>query len=251
MNKELIIFDLDGTLAPSKNPVDQEMSRLLNKLLQHYKVAIISGGAFPQFKTQVIDTLPEDTPLEHLCILPTSGTSFYVFDGAWKPLYQESLSSEEKLKITQAITRAEREIGFSEEADGEKIEDRGTQITYSALGQKATLNRKVVWDPNQQKRKKMVAIMETLIPEFSIRIGGATSIDITKAGIDKSFGIKKVMEHTGATKETILFVGDALFPGGNDYPALEMGLDCRAVENVSDSKIIILELLKAKGVEYR
>lgn len=250
MNKELIIFDLDGTLALSKHPIDQEMSILLNKLLNHYKVAVISGGAFPQFKKQLINMLPEDTIFENLFVLPTSGTSFYVFEGEWKIKYEEKLSPEDKLKITRALNQAEEEIGFDEHSDGEKIEDRGTQITYSALGQKATLNRKIVWDPDQQKRKNMVSIMEKIIPDFSIRIGGATSIDITKEGIDKSFGIQKIIDYTNTKKEEVLFVGDALFPGGNDYPAFEMGLDCRAVKNVSDSKIIILELLREKGVEY-
>ena len=47
--KKLIVFDLDGTLAESKSSVDSEMSALLYDLLAVVKVAVISGGDWPQF----------------------------------------------------------------------------------------------------------------------------------------------------------------------------------------------------------
>ena len=107
---------------------------------------------------------------------------------------------------------------------GEVIEDRGSQITLSALGQQAPLAEKEKWDPDFAKRKKVKAILEPLIPGFSVRLGGATSIDVTKPGIDKAYGIRKLRDILGVSLEEMIYVGDALFPGGNDYPAEMVGV---------------------------
>jgi hydroxymethylpyrimidine pyrophosphatase-like HAD family hydrolase len=82
----------------------------------------------------------------------------------------------------------------------------------------APLKEKETWDPDYTKRKKIKAILDTLIPEFSVRMGGATSIDVTKPGIDKGDGIRKPQDILGIAIQEMVFVGDALFPGGNDYP---------------------------------
>ena len=79
--KRLIVFDLDGTLAESKSPLDDEMSRLLHDLLGIVKVAVISGGDWPQFEKQVLSNLPNDQRLENLSLLPTCGTKFYQYSG--------------------------------------------------------------------------------------------------------------------------------------------------------------------------
>ena len=107
---------------------------------------------------------------------------------------------------------------------GEVIEDRGSQITFSALGQQAPLEEKNKWDPDFAKRKKIKAILDTLIPEFSVRMGGATSIDVTKPGIDKAYGIGKLRDILGISLREMIFIGDALFVGGNDYPAEQAGV---------------------------
>jgi hypothetical protein len=94
--KSLIIFDLDGTLAESKSDLDREMATLLARLLGTVDVAIISGGAWGQFEKQVLAFLPHDERLKRLFLLPTCGTKFYRFDEAWKKLYSEDFTGEEK-----------------------------------------------------------------------------------------------------------------------------------------------------------
>ena len=61
--KRLIVFDLDGTIAESKSSLDDEMSVLLRDLLSIVKVAVISGGNWPQFEMQLVSNLPRDTNL--------------------------------------------------------------------------------------------------------------------------------------------------------------------------------------------
>src|SRR5271165_6517381 len=132
--KDLIVFDLDGTLAKSKSALDDEMASLLARLLQVEKVAIISGGDLPQFQTQVIDRLSAGSALGNLSLLPTSGTKFFTYDGTWRKLYSEDLSDVEKHAIEDALEKAVAQTGFQPaQTWGERIEDRGTQVTYSAL----------------------------------------------------------------------------------------------------------------------
>jgi hydroxymethylpyrimidine pyrophosphatase-like HAD family hydrolase len=119
---------------------------------------------------------------------------------------------------------------------GEVIEDRGSQITFSALGQQAPLEEKEKWDPDFSKRKKIKAILDGLIPEFSVRLGGSTSIDVTRPGIDKAYGIGKLRDILGISLKEMIFIGDALFPGGNDYPAEEAGVACIRVRGPNETK---------------
>lgn len=238
--KSLVAFDLDGTLAESKAAIDDEMGALLQRLLGVVKVAIISGGDFPQFKTQVIDRLPANTELSNLSILPTSGTKFFQYQDGWKKLYSDDLSDDDKKKIESALEQAVGQSGFQPAQHwGERIEDRGTQITYSALGQQAPLEEKSKWDPDFAKRKQIKAILDTTLPEFSVRLGGATSIDVTRPGIDKAYGIRKLRDVLTIPIEQMLFVGDAIFPGGNDYPAFQAGAESIEVRDPHETKRVI------------
>lgn len=126
---------------------------------------------------------------------------------------------------------------------GDLIEDRGSQITFSALGQEAPVAEKKKWDADFSKRKKIVSIVDSFIPEFSVRMGGATSIDVTKPGIDKAYGIKKLKELLGIEIAEMLFVGDALFPGGNDFPAKEAGCYSIHIRDHNETKRVIETIL--------
>ena len=243
--KKLIVFDLDGTLAGSKSPLDSEMSRLLHDLLLIVKVAVISGGDWPQFEEQLLSKLPHDEHLTNLSLLPTSGTKFYRYDAAaWTKIYSDDFSSEERDKILSSLKRA---IGIADfkiaKIWGEQVEDRGSQITFSALGQHAPLEEKANWDPDVIKRKKIKAILDTFIPEFSVRTGGSTSIDITKPGIDKAYGIAKLRDLLSISMEEMIYIGDAVYLGGNDYPAKEAGVDCIPVKDPNETKLVIQTLI--------
>jgi phosphomannomutase len=238
--KKLVVFDLDGTLAQSKSSIDAEMAALFDKLLVIIKVSVISGANWPQFQKQVLSHLASDQRLKNLSLLPTCGTQFYKYENDWSRIYAEDFTPEQKDKIISSLSKAIDQSGLkAEKVWGEAIEDRGSQITFSALGQEAPLKQKVKWDPDFTKRKKMKAILDTLIPEFSVRLGGATSIDVTKPGIDKAYGIRKLRDILGIAIEEMIFVGDALFPGGNDYPAEQAGALSIRVKDPHETKRVI------------
>jgi len=238
--KKLIVFDLDGTLAESKSPIDTEMSSLLHDLIRIVKVAVISGGDWSQFEKQLLSNLPHDESFKNLSILPTCGTKFFQYKGNWEKIYSEDFTKNEKEKIITSFKKVIVTVGFKAgKTWGALIEDRGSQITFSALGQQAPLEEKKKWDADFAKRKKMKALLDKLIPEFSVRLGGMTSIDITKPGIDKGYGIRKLQTTLGIPINEMIFIGDALFPGGNDYPAKEAGALSIQVKSINETKLVI------------
>jgi hypothetical protein len=253
--KSLIIFDLDGTLAESKQVMDAEMVGLLGKLLEHKKVAVISGGSFEQFEKQFLPGLEKlsspspyySLPFSNLFLLPTTGSTLYIFKkNNWVKEYSHDLSPTEKEKIYAAFKEAVEKSGekMPTETYGPVSEDRGGQITFSADGQQAPISVKAEWDPTEKKRLHIVSFLKKLLPEFYIGIGGMTSIDVTKKGIDKAFGVKKICEYLKIPIEKAVYVGDALFEGGNDYAARASGVECVEVANVSETKKLIETIIK-------
>ena len=248
-----IIFDLDGTLAQSKQPIEPAMAVLLSQLLRTCAVVIISGGSYEQFKKQFVSYLPSETLFENLLLLPVTGTAVYRYiAGSWKELYADTLSNPEKETIIQALKKADIAVGFNDVVTyGEKIEDRRTQITYSGLGQNAPVSVKKIWDPDQIKRKRIMELLVPNLPNFDIHCGGMTSIDITRKGIDKASGIRTVQRITGVATSDITFIGDALYPGGNDFPASTTGVTCIAVKTLNDTMEVIKNIIKETNTTSR
>ena len=242
---DLIAFDIDGTLTQSKLSLDVEMAELLCQLMEKYMVAIISGASYEQFKWQILDCLScSSERMQNLYLLPTDGTIF-CYSNDWQCENDAPLSKEEKKRIKSAFENIFEKSGLEspDEIYGELVEDRGAQLNFSALGQDAPIELKEKWDSDNKKRKRIVRVLKRALPSFSIRIGGTTSIEVTKASIDKAYGLNKLMERTGISKKKILYLGDKLFKGGNDEPVLILGVECRAVENPEETKKVILELL--------
>jgi len=238
--KRLIVFDLDGTLAESKQSIDAEMAGLLNMLLLVVEVAVISGGAWRQFENQVLANLSHDDRLKNLSLLPTCGTKFYKYDTDWVELYSEDFTEVEKKKIIVSLRQAMEVSDCAvQKVWGEVIEDRGSQMTFSALGQQAPIEEKKKWDPDFSKRQKMKVLLDQFIPEFSVRLGGTTSIDVTKRCIDKAYGIRKLRDLLHIAIPEMIFIGDAVFPGGNDYPAKEAGALSIEVRDPHETKRVI------------
>jgi HAD superfamily hydrolase (TIGR01484 family) len=238
--KQLIAFDLDGTLAQSKQAIDAEMGTLLAQLTQVARVTVISGGDWPQFEAQLVANLPDGADLGRLWLMPTSGTKLYRFEGKWTQVYAETFDADERRRILAALDKAVAENGLDKDRSwGEKIEDRGSQITFSGLGQQAPLDAKTAWDPDFAKRKRLQATLTPLLPGFSVKIGGSTSLDVTREGVDKAYGMRRLSEETGLPPQAILFLGDAVYPGGNDYPVRAAGIDTVAVRDIEECKRVI------------
>ena len=248
MERRVIAFDLDNTLADSKSPITKEMAGLLQGLLARFQVCVISGGTFAQFEQQLLSHLQAPPrALAALHLMPTSGTRYVRFDAAakaWRQEYSEDLSADQRARIAAALEEEANALGYRPaKLWGPQIEDRGTQLTFSALGQKAPVARKEAWDPDGSKKRKLREHVAKRLPEFGVRVGGTTSIDVTRPGGDKAYGVKKLIELLGVTKKDVLFIGDRLSKGGNDYPVKAMGIDCLEVSGSRDTALVIRTIL--------
>lgn len=245
--KKIAAFDLDGTLTESKLPMTPSMAVTICDLARVATVAVISGGSFNQFKKQLLDALDHfgvDPELSHFILLPTSGSQRYEYDSVskeWKLTDKEDLPQDLKIKIMEGLQKIEQSNAYDIplEKFGERTEDRGTQITFSGFGQEAPIEKKQAWDPDQSKRKKIKETLEVMIPEVDIRIGGMTSIDILNKGFDKSVGLRRLLSKLDLKKEDMIFVGDAVFPGGNDYSPSQAGIETVSIRNPAETESLI------------
>ena len=220
INIKLIAFDLDGTLAESKESIDQEMAWLLISLFDKFDVAIISGGDFPQFKKQVLPFLGDSPQLHKLHLYPTCGAKWYSFNGTeFIKEYSEDLSQEDIYSTISAIEETIQELWITPvRVYGPTIENRWTQITYSALWQIAPASEKKWWDSSFAKRIKIRDMVLWKIPAH-------LSVSIIRP-------------------DEIFFIGDALLVGGNDYPVIATWVNWLQVSNHSETKHFISSLLQ-------
>ena len=250
--KKVLAFDVDQTLNVAKMPIPDEIADLLTKCLDHFEICPISGQKYDQFLVQIVNRLSNATPeqLSHLHLFVAQGTQYYRFDvakNAWEQVYNYPLTEEQVAKITATIEQAAKELGYWEEdklAEGDEIiENRLSQVTFSALGQKAGTEAKYAWDPDCKKREKIVARCKELSPEFDYEIGGTTSINAITPGMNKVFGMTHLMEELKVEKSDILYFGDMTQPGGNDYPVVQMGIDTITVRSHEDTAYALRGIL--------
>jgi HAD superfamily hydrolase (TIGR01484 family) len=255
--KKVIAFDLDGTLAPSKSAMHDDMSVALRGLLQHFEVCVISGGKFGQFELQLLENLKASpAEMERLHLMPTCGTQYFRYDitsKKWDRVYAELIPDNDKKKIAAALEKGFAELGYkAAKTYGPTVEDRESQITYSVLGQDIVaelgeegLKQKEEWDPGDSKKRAVRDFVAPLIPDYEVRVGGVTSIDVTRPGIDKAYGMQKLMEILQIGKDDILFMGDRIREGGNDYPVKEFGIDSIEVSGWENTVQILNGILHA------
>jgi phosphomannomutase len=246
----VLAFDLDDTLAVSKSRIDEQMAQLLARLLGEVDVCIISGGRFEQFDTQVLRHLRlAEAARSRLHLMPTCGTRYYRWiDGGWGMVYAEDLSQPDKDRIIAALTQGAKDLGLWEpEPWGEIIEDRGSQITFSALGQSAPAARKYEWDPDGGKKERLRAYVAQRLPDLEVRGGGSTSIDVTRKGIDKAYGMRRLIDFLDLSLDQVLFIGDRLDEGGNDYPVKAMGIETIAVSRWQDTADLVRGFLDRRA----
>ena len=244
----LVAFDLDDTLAPSKSALPSAMAEQLRALLDVVPVCVISGGEFGQFRAQLLENLDASSEqLSKLHLMPTCGTRYYRWNAdhsSWDQAYANDLSQDERERAIKSLRQRAHEQGVWEAQPwGEIIEDRGSQITFSALGQQAPLEAKRAWDPSGDKKRKLRDAVALDVPDLEVRAGGSTSVDITRRGVDKAYGMAKLVEMTGIAPQDMLFIGDRLDEAGNDYPVKAAGYPTRPVAGWEECVEVIAQIV--------
>lgn len=253
--KDLVVFDLDGTLIRTKSPMDAEMSKLLVRLLDIRPVAVIGGGKYQVFKELFVHRLKAPARLlKNLFLFPTTSTTFYRYNHAWKRIYAHHLTPVQVARIKNAFNQVFKEIGYKhpKKTYGTIIENRGTQVSFSVYGQdlvkvlgnKGVLMKEKWLKDNLELKMKIARLVAKKIPDLEVRAAGFTTIDVTKKGIDKAYGMKQIQKHLRIPIKKMLFIGDAIFPGGNDYAVVRTGVDYIQVSGPDETKKLIRRLLK-------
>ncbi len=242
---KLVAFDLDGTLTKSKQPITEETASLLTELSRYVKIVIISGGSFVRFQEQLLRSLE---PSVNIILLPTEGSERFEYDmekREWKMTGHETFPDKLKKEVVHALNEIIESAGYDipREHYGEYIEDRDTEIAFAALGQDAPLEKKEAWDPTREKRMKIKEALEAKVKGIMVAVAGTTSLDILPAGFDKAKGLHLLSEKLGIAKEDIVFIGDAIVPGGNDYSVFKSGIKSIVVRDPEDTQNTISSFL--------
>lgn len=245
---KMLAFDLDDTLAISKSPINYRMKQHIEVLLDKFDICIITGGTYGQIMENVVEKLDLNiSQKKRLHAISVSGARYDKFseaDSIWKTIYRLEIPIEERYEIIKKLKEVVEKHGLWENnPTGEIIQDRVMQVTFSALGQDADPRSKALWDNDYKKRQLLRKDVATALPKYEVLINGKTSIDVVQDGIDKAYGLNQLIECVGINKENVLFFGDSLKPGGNDYPVKQAGYDCIEVNRWEDTAQYIEENL--------
>ena len=250
--KNLIVFDLDPTLANGDLVMDTQIAGLLNQLLKLTKVAVISSSDWAHFEKKLLPALSVKQYLKNLVLLPSSGTRYYQYRSGWNEVHTETLTLAEKAKIeAQVLKVLEATDKDAGKLTGNQFEFKGRNIIFSILGQQATEVEKQAYDPDQVKRKKIKTALDEVLYDYSVKIEGPDQLMISKTGIDKAHGIYKLHQVLDIKTRKILFIGNALFEGGNDYAAKATGVECIQVKNPDETKIVIETIIACLHIQYK
>lgn len=208
-------FDLDNTLTRSRTHIDSEHAAILGRLADVTDIVVVSGGQRSQIQKQL------DPEMQgRYYVLGQNGNAAVTPVGDM--LWEQTLSPSQKTAVMELIEKMKTHLALTVRDNADLVEDRGCQIAYSLIGHHETIEAKEAFDPDHQKRIKLLEIfkddVERLGAEHAleIRSGGTTCLDIFEKGKHKGFNCKQLIERLGWQAEECLYIGDALFPGGND-----------------------------------
>jgi len=200
------IFDVDGTLTPSRGIIDIHFKMFFNTFCLDNDVYLVTGSDKPK----TIEQIGEDTYILCKRVYQCSGSD--VWDGDTNIL--KSGWTLPDLARTFLIS-CEYESLFSLRT-GNHIEQRSGMVNFSVVGRNANAEQRakyVEYDTVKNERINIASAFNIMFPDLQATVGGDTGIDIAPRGADKSQILRDFKED-----DTIHFYGDAMFEGGNDLP---------------------------------
>jgi phosphomannomutase len=207
-------FDLDNTLTRSKSPILPEQEELFTKLGNSYDVIIVSGSS----EKNIWERLTDMSRGTYYSLTQNGNRAF---DKERSLMWERLLSPEQKAAAERfaALARAHTPTEVPDEND--LLEDRGCQIAFSFIGQHADIDLKERFDPDFSKRRKVLTDLHDEVAKLEaqgleVTIGGTTNLDIYLKDMNKGHNARVLMDMKDWKSDECVYVGDALFPGGND-----------------------------------
>ncbi|HEY4487484.1 MAG TPA: HAD-IIB family hydrolase [Candidatus Paceibacterota bacterium] len=243
---EVVLFDLDDTLAESFQPPKADMVERLQRLLEHMPVGILSAAGLPRMEQDFLTKIIESTHIERFYVFPNSASECYRFtEGTWHRIYDFEFTEEERSHIKAALEQCSAEIGYRHPEYEAQLWDRGSQIAYAMINSHAPQDVKKTWDPDLAKRKQLKACLEKTLHDYEILIGGSVTIDITRKDVNKAYGITWLSKELSISPRDMLYIGDALYPGGNDSVVIPTGVQTKQTSGPAETLSIIDEILRS------
>lgn len=236
--KEIFIFDVDGTVADSYRPVQPKNAEIICNLLKSGKIIVFATGrARESLEEKVLALLPcGSLYMSQIYMLPAGGAAMYSWEGGmWQEAYTNRIDAKYEHKIIELYKKTVEHVDPNIKGEGCFIENKDyLMLSCAAVGYGSTKAERLAWDPNHEKRMQIIGKINEEFPHLDVSIGGSATIDITKKGVNKADGLNRLFDILKLDKKDALFIGDGVFPGGNDYCILETGIDILKVESPKD-----------------
>jgi phosphomannomutase len=204
------IFDVDGTLTPSRGVIDPKFKDFFNEFCRSNSVYLVTGSDKPK----TVEQLGEDTYNLAHTVYNCNGND------VWQSA-KHIRTNEWRLKdhphnwLTEQLTMSDFPV-----RTGLHFEHRPGMVNFSIVGRNATHEQRqhyVKWDKDRGERENIAAVFNNNFPDLEARVGGETGIDISPKGFDKSQIVKDF-----DSEDSLWFFGDAMHEGGNDYPLAQV-----------------------------
>lgn len=240
----IALFDVDGTLAKSRQPLSSEMNTLLADLRQKgIKVGLVSGSDISKITEQATINAEDDLLAKFDYIFAENGLVAY--HGSEQISCQSILKKIGETNLQRVINFSLRYMSDIElpVKRGNFIEFRTGMVNICPVGRSCTLAERLeffAYDQQHGIREKMAkALREQFSEELGLEfaIGGQISIDCYPTGWDKRFCLQFLEKDF----DTIYFFGDRTQIGGNDHAIY---IDDRTIGHSVESPEHTLRLLR-------
>lgn len=227
MSNRLFVFDVDGTLTPSRCPMDAEFADWFRDFMQERNYVFVSGSDYDKIQQQI----PDDILKNAYEVFACSGNSRWVYG---QEIYRHDWKPSETLLefLTDELVWA---LWPREKQHANQIEIRPGLVNFSTIGRDCSADDRRIynrWDAKKRERERIRDRIRRHFPDLQCEIGGEISLDIYPQGCDKSQIIKHLPDMP------IYFFGDGIRPGYNDYTlaqALQSPSQSFPVENWTDT----------------
>ena len=198
------VFDVDGTLTPSRLPIDPEFEKFFLEWMEGKEVYLVTGSS----KDMTIEQVGEKIWSKAKRAYQSCGNAVYEYGELYREIDFE-LGKDLKKLLEQFL-----ELSEWEEKYDTHIEKRLGLVNFSTIGRTCPQNQRDdyhKWDESKEERKMFCKIIEETFPELEATVGGEISIDIYPKGQNKAQVLDDIIG-------PVTFFGDKCKPGGNDYP---------------------------------
>lgn len=201
------IFDVDGTLTPSRQKIDKGFADFFEDFCQTNHVYLVTGSDRNKTREQLTYKILKNSKMAFQC----AGNEVYqgydlVYKNEWLPEKELVNFLEEELNNSKFNLRT-----------GKHIEFRPGMINFSIIGRNCDLLERqsyVHYDRETDERRTIAKKVKLRFPEIDVFVGGETGLDIFPLGYGKEQCVDKIRT---SKDDKLIFFGDQVVPGGNDY----------------------------------